>query len=147
MKLLEAQSIVDRRLAVVLADLAEELFHLPRRLIDVDELARPPAHAPPDMGDFARDENTLAGAQVKLLLADVEFKLAIDDVDPLILIVVEMLRSPGVAVEFENTHRAVGVLRRDLAIDRLPFGAAELDVLAESVIPRGDAEAHEHFFA
>jgi hypothetical protein len=83
--------------------------------------------------NLARYENGLTGPHAKSLIANLKLKLAINDVDPLILVVVEVARPAGKAVELENTHRAIGVLCGHLAIDRFAARAAESDVLAEEM--------------
>ena len=76
------------------------------------------------MRNFARHENGLTGSHAKSLIANLKFKLAINDVNPLILVVVEVARPAASAGELENTHRAVCVLCGHLAIIRF---AAEFD--------------------
>src|ERR1700676_3636098 len=132
---------MDLWLAVILAYLAEELLHLACGLVHINNFARLPAHAGPHVGNLARNENGLTGAHAKSLITNLKFKLAIDDVDPLILAVVEVARPAASAGEFENAHCAIRVPCRDLTIMRF---AAELDSLIESVFPRADAEAQKH---
>ena len=68
------------------------------------------AHAGPHVGNLARNENGFTGAHAKSLIANLKIELAIDDVDPLILVVVQVARPAASAGEFENAHRAIGVL-------------------------------------
>src|SRR4051794_2456683 len=82
----EAEGFVDGGVAVELADLAEEGFHLAGGLVDVDDLAAFRVRAGPGVGGVAGDEDGFAGADVQLALADVEFELAVDHVDPLVLV-------------------------------------------------------------
>jgi hypothetical protein len=94
--------------------------------------------------NLARYENGLTGPHAKSLITNLKFKLAINDLDPLILVVVEVARPTASAGELENTHRAVCVLCGHLTIIRF---AAEFDTLIESVFPCGDAEAQKHLLA
>src|SRR2546422_3895374 len=91
-----------------LAYLAEELLHLACGLVHINNLALLPAYVGPHVRNLARYENGLTGPHAKSLIANLKLKLAINDVDPLILVVVEVARPAGKAVELENTHRAIG---------------------------------------
>src|SRR5689334_16761633 len=75
----EAEGFVDGGFTVVLADRAEEGFHLAGGLVDVDDLAAFRVGGGPDVGRVAGDEDGFAGADVQRALADVEFELAVDD--------------------------------------------------------------------
>src|ERR1700730_7143431 len=132
---------MDVWLTVILVYLAEELLHLACGLVHINNLARLPAHAGPHVRNLAWYENGLTGTHAKSLITNVKFKLAINDVDPLILVVVQVARPATCARELENTHRAICVLCRHLTIIRF---VAEFDVLTESVFPRGNAEAQKH---
>src|SRR4029078_1074166 len=101
MKPIEAKRLMDRRLPVILADFAEKLFYRARRLIDVNNSARRATRLTPHMRNLARNENALAGPQSKLLLGHVKLKLTVDNVDPLILIAMQMLRPARIAVELK----------------------------------------------
>src|SRR5882757_4039137 len=136
---------MDGRLAVVLADLAEEFLHLAGRLIHIDDPARLVAYAAPQMGNLARDENALPGARAEFLLGNMKLELAVDHINPLVLIVVEVLRSARVALELEYTHSSAGVLARNLAVNRLALGSTELNMLTKSVVARANAEPDKHF--
>src|SRR2546427_11387372 len=110
---------MDVWLAVILAQLAEELLHLACGLVHINNLARLPAHAGPHVRSLAGYENGLTGARVKSLTANLKLKLAIDDVDPLILVVVEVARPrPHHAGELEHTHCTLCILCRHLTITR-----------------------------
>src|SRR3984957_3491970 len=102
---------------------------------------RLPAHGGPHVRNLARYENGLTGPHAKSLITNLKFKLAINDVDPLILVVVEAARPTAPAGELKNTHRGDCVPCGHLTIVRF---AAEFDTLIESVCPCGDAEAHKH---
>ena len=128
------------RWRIKLACFAKELFHLAHGWVHIDDFAQHVAHRGSYVGNVARNENAFAGAHAKSLLANLKFKLTINDVDPLILVIVEAARSTAFAGELENTHRATCVLCRDLTVIRF---AVEFDVLTESVVSRGDAEANE----
>src|ERR1700680_4214313 len=150
-KFINRQGLMDIWLAVILAELAEELLHLACGLVHINNLARMAVetenagrlavHAGPHVGNLARYENGLTGPHAKSLITNLKFKLAINNVDPLILVVVEVARPTASAGELENTHRAICILCRYLTIMRF---AAEFDVLIVSVLPCGDAEAREH---
>src|SRR6476646_6304437 len=94
------------------------------------------------MRGLARDENAFTGGQAQWFSANHKMNLTINDVDPFILLLVQVARPAACAGKLENAHRALCVVRRDLAI--IPF-ATESDMLAESVVPCGDAEARKHF--
>src|ERR1700682_3880144 len=142
---------MDVWLAVILRSLADAILHLACGLVHINNLARMavetenagrlPAHAGPHVRNLARYENGLTGPHAKSPITNLKLKLAINDVDPLILVVVEVARPAASAGEFENAHCAIGVPCRDLTIVRF---AAELDSLLESVFPRADAEAQKH---
>src|ERR1700724_2541819 len=110
---------MDVWLAVILPQLAEELFHLSCGLVNINNLARMavetenadrlPAHAGPHVRNLARYENGLTGPHAKSFVTNLKFILAIEDLDPLILVVVEVARPPPPAGELKNTHRAVCV--------------------------------------
>jgi hypothetical protein len=112
--------------------------------VESENAGRLPAHASPHVRNLARYENGLTGPHAKSLITNLKFKLAINDLDPLILVVVEVARPTASAGELENTHRAVRVLCGHLTIIRF---AAEFDMLIESVFPCGDAEAQKHLLA
>jgi DNA-binding transcriptional MerR regulator len=101
-----------------LAQLSEELLHLACGLVHVDDLARFAPHAAPYVRNFARHKNAFTGTEVGPFVAHVKLKLARNDIDPLILIVMQMGRSAAGASELEDAHRAIGVLARYLAIIR-----------------------------
>src|SRR3981189_2875900 len=109
---------MDVWLAVILAHLAEELLHVPCGLVHINNLARLPAHAGPHVRNLARYENGLTGPPAKSLITNLNWKLPINGVDPLILVVVEVARPAASAGEFENAHCAIGVPCRDLTIVR-----------------------------
>src|SRR6202795_4355155 len=109
--------------------------------VETENAGRLPAHAGPHVRNLARYENGLTGPHAKSLITNLKFKLAIDDVDPFILVVVEVARPTAPAGEFKNTHRAVCVPSAHLTIIRF---APEFDTLIESVFPCGDVEAHKH---
>jgi len=115
-----------------LANLAEERLHFARRLEHIHHLSRLVAHAGPDMVNLARCENGLPCPQTKLIVAYLKIKLTIDDIKPLILIMVDVARRATFARrgKLENTERTICVLRRYLAIVR---GAAQFDVFTESI--------------
>src|SRR2546421_2561836 len=94
------------------------------------------------MVGLARDENALTGGQAQSFTANHKIKLTINDVYPLVLLVVQVARPAACPSKLENAHCALCVLCTDLAI--IPF-ATEFDVLAESVVRCGDAEARKHF--
>src|SRR5262245_24211975 len=102
------------------------------------------AYTGPGMSYFARYENRLAGAQAKSLITNLKIKIPIYDIDPLILVIVEVARAAVLARELENAHRAICILGRQLAIVRF---AAEFDVLTESVVLGGDDEALKQVFS
>src|SRR5260370_1892803 len=124
-----------------LAYLAEELLHLACGLVHINNLARLPAHAGPHVRNLARYENGLTGPHAISLITNLKLKLAINDVDPLILVVVEVARPTASAVKLENTHCAICVLCRHLTIIRF---AAELILPTESVFPRNAATPPHH---
>src|SRR6516164_1880006 len=82
---------------------SKELLHFARRLIDVDDPARPITRGAPDMRHVAGQKDRLARARVKSPIANLEYPLAIDDVDPFVLVVVDMTRPS--ACELERAHR------------------------------------------
>src|SRR5579863_2660222 len=98
-----------------LGHLAEEHLHLARGLVHINDFARLAAHTAPHVGDLARQENTLASPHPKWLVLQVsqvfhavgpahqKLKFTIDDVDPLILVRVEVTRSAASADQLENT--------------------------------------------
>ena len=65
-----------------------------------------------------RNENGIARTQPHALFADLEFVFAFEDVNPFVLTHMRMQRAAAVAVEFENAHRAVRVVRGDFAVER-----------------------------
>ena len=130
-------------LAVVFANCAEEFFHESRRLVHIDDLAWNRTHACPGVSDLARDVNGLSGVDAESLLIELEIELALEEVDPLVLFMMEVARAATCARELEDAHGTIGVVGRDLAVAR--FAAAQLDVLAEAIFSRGDAETGKHF--
>src|SRR5262249_15466863 len=100
-------------------------------------------HAAPHVRNFARQKNTFTGTEVESFVAHVKFKLAFNDVDPLILIVMQMGRAAAGARELENAQRASGVLARYLAIVGFAAGPPDLDVLFESFFSGADGEAEK----
>src|ERR1700733_14208327 len=92
-----------------LACFAEELLHLACGLVHINNFARATAHAAPHMGNLARQEDALTGPYPKRLLLQVsqvfraagtanqKLKLAVDDIDPLILVCVEVTRAAASA--------------------------------------------------
>ena len=76
-------------------------------------------------------------------VTNLKIKLTVNDIDPLILVVMEMARPAGSARGLENTHRAVCVLCRHFAIN---WSVAEFGLLAKTVVPRGHVEARKHLF-
>lgn len=129
------------------AQLAEERLHFTGGLVDIHDFARSTIRAAPHVRNFARHKNTFAGSELEPFFANVHFKLAFNDVDPLILIVMDMRRSAAESGEFENAHRAVRVLARYFAIVRFAARPAELGRLVESVFAGSDAETGEYFLA
>jgi hypothetical protein len=90
-----------------------------------------------------RGIKTLSPApEVESFVAHVKLKLALNDVDPLILIVMQMGRAAAGASELENTHRAIGVPTGYLTIVRFAARPTEFDLLIESVFSGGDASRH-----
>ena len=60
--------------------------------IETENAGRLPAHAGPHVRNLARYENGLTGTHAKSLITNLKLKLAINDVDPLILVVVQVAR-------------------------------------------------------
>ncbi len=74
----------------------------------------------PDVGHHAWREQRVACAQGDRLVADLERELSFDDVEPLVLLVVEVPRWSALAhVDvLKEEQRAVAVLARDLDLER-----------------------------
>ncbi|HUD46569.1 MAG TPA: hypothetical protein VMR33_07050 [Candidatus Baltobacteraceae bacterium] len=90
----------------------------------------------------AWDEHRFTSAEVEPLLAHLQLHLALNDVNPFVLVSVHVARPSGV-VHFQNAHCATGVLSRHLAInDR----AAVLKSLIEPVFSCANAETRKHLF-
>src|ERR1700677_1425832 len=141
MKLIQRKRLMDRQRAIIFAHFAEELLHRASVLVHIDDFARLVAHTGPHVGHFAWKENALGGADARARIANLKIKLAIQDVYPFILLVVEMARPPAIARKLEYTHRTICVPGRPLSIIRF---AADFDMLTESVVPRCNAESHKH---
>ena len=123
-------------------DRFEEFLHVAGGLVEVDDSRGSAAGGRPDVRCCAGDEDGLAGASAEALFADFEIHLAVDDVDPFVLVMVQVAGPAG--GELEDSHGAMGVLAGHLAIDG---GPAEVDGLIEAVLSRGDGEAGKHFAA
>src|ERR1051326_1646191 len=123
-----------------IGECTKELLDFARRLVDVDDSSRLIAREGPDMRDVARQKDRLARAGVKSPIANLKYPLAVDDVNPLILVVVDVTRPS--ACELERAHRAVRILCRSLAIQRL---ASELDLFIEAVASCRDIETGKYF--
>src|SRR5436190_21120568 len=72
-----------------LAQLAEELLHLASGLVHVDDLARVLTHAAPHVRNVARHKHTFTCTELESFVVHVKLKLALNDIDPLILIVMQ----------------------------------------------------------
>lgn len=60
------------------------------------------------MRNFARDEDGFAGADAKSFFPDFKFYLAINEIDPFVLVTVEVARRSN--IDLKNRHGAAGVL-------------------------------------
>src|SRR4051794_23498652 len=101
-----------------LAQLTKELLDSARGLVHINDSTRLVTHATPHVGNFAREKNARAGAQAKPLITHAKFKFAIKNVDPLILVVMEVFWPATRAGEFENSERATCILSRYFAVIR-----------------------------
>src|SRR5581483_11989817 len=115
----EGQHFVNGWSAAILSDLPEELFHAARRLVNVQNPGGPAVCRHPSMNGLARDKNALTGGGGELPLADNEQQLAIDDINPLVLIVVPPPRAGAGSGELEDTQGAARISPGHLAINRL----------------------------
>ena len=124
---------------------AEELLHLARGLVRIDDFAWLAAYAAPHVRNIPRHKNAFTRTEVEAFVAYVKLEFALHDVDPFILIVMQMGRPAAGARELEHAHRAIGVLVRYFAIVWLAARSPECDLLVESIFSGGDAEADKHF--
>ena len=113
-----------------------------RRLIHVQDFDWRIADGSPDVRSSSGQKYTFSRARVVLPATHFEVKFACNNVNPLVLLMVQVARTSAGAGELEYTHRAVCVLGRYLAI---VWFAGEFDVLIQPVFACGDAEAYEHF--
>src|SRR5690348_12144487 len=88
----EPERFVNGGIAVEFADFAEEFFDAAGGLVDIQDSPVLLARASPDVRHVSRDEDAFAAGKLKLLIADVKFEFAVENVDPLVLLVMQMLR-------------------------------------------------------
>src|SRR5712692_5343897 len=109
-----------RRHRVGLRDLDEERFQATRRNSNERDPSRSVPHVGPAVRYPARPEGRIAGPKRESLPADLDDVLALDDVEPLVLVVMNVARGPtlGVVRDLTDHQRAVAVSRRDLERER-----------------------------
>ena len=125
------------------AHFAEELLHPAGRLVDDDRSAGRVCRGNPQMPDFSRNEYRLTRAGAKFPVANLEIERAGYDVDPLVLLVVEVTWPDVSPTKLEHAQRATGVAAGEFAGDWL---LPKRDVLIEAVLSSRHTETHEHLF-
>src|SRR5678816_2642291 len=93
----------------VLAEFAEKFFNVPSGLENLKNTATVFADATPHMRRFTRDENRSARPKPKLFIANAKFEIALQNVNPLVLFVMQVLGAAAAGGELESAHRAVGI--------------------------------------
>jgi hypothetical protein len=106
---IEAEDLVDGGIAVAGGELAEEIFDGGGGLVGVEDAAGGGAGGGPHMRRVAGDEEGFAGAESELSFAEAAFEVAVEDVDPFVLVKVEVFRASGAAGEFKEGQGALGV--------------------------------------
>src|SRR5215213_3429771 len=118
------------RSAAQLRQFVEERLYLARGLQDTDQSSGPLPDMYPHVRHLARREERITRAQLVALFADLDDVPALDDVEPLFLLVVQV---PGGSALFDvddlgDAEASVGVLGGDLHVDDL--GGENLALLA-----------------
>jgi hypothetical protein len=115
---------------------AEEGFHFSRRRKDHQDAPHPTPSIRPDMRDAARAEERVAGLKAHLFLPDLEQKLAFEDVEPFILLEMQVARGTAALVEdiFQD-KQARGIRKRKLEINPTDAQAA---LFSKPVLPVKD---------
>src|SRR5215211_2103040 len=109
-----------RRQPAHLATLSEERFERTGGLDSHQQRPRVVADVRPDVRDHAGHEQRITRAQREPLVADLEGELALDRIEPLVLLVVEMSRRPAfthVGV-LEDEESPIGIISGDLDLQR-----------------------------
>src|SRR5919205_1468453 len=110
------------RSAAQLRKIFEELLYLARRLQGGDQPSRPLPDIGPGVRHLSRPEERIPWPQLVALLADLDRVLAFDDVEPLVLLVVQVPGRPalpqrGDLGDGESSARVQG---RNLDVDQRP---------------------------
>ena len=74
-----------------LAEFAEKFLYVPSGLENLKNTATFFADATPRVGRFSRDENRSARPKPKLFIANAKFEIALQNVNPLVLFVMQVL--------------------------------------------------------
>src|ERR1043165_2475829 len=127
-----------RRQAFVFGQRLEELLDLAGWLVGVDD---PGWDAAPRVLYVARNEHGFTRSEVEALLANFQLHLAVNDVNPFVLVRIHVARPSGV-VDLQDTHRTTRVLSGHLAID---LSAVVGEPFVEPILSCADVEALKQF--
>jgi hypothetical protein len=126
------------RTATQPSEFVEERLYLARGLQGDDHPSPPFPDVGPNMSHLSRSEDRISRAKLVALLADLDYVLALDDVEPLLLLVVQVPRRSALLDVDELPHgqATVRVQGRNLEIDHP--GAKDLALTPKPIRPGRD---------